>query len=369
MTINVDRNSPPHSYSPEKETLLSPRSIPFPEAEKPEEGLKNRSIARRKSIISTQGAGGIKMAFYHGRVERVKQMQAKVTQLKTSKESEEAIALAVKDLAKETESLKQSLQEFIGNIKDLAKIIDDDPHTAIEIINISDTYFKEWGYEAANTILQNCPESTVRKLIRAYLYKEIAETKEPNTLFRFTQTTLGHLVGLFQYKYLHTFLQQRLDQILTKCIFHKKVGTIGRKDFALTFVNQSKAKEQTLRVIKKIKQYLQKNRLPEPLSDMYRTLHAEMEQKYPTLGLGRIASLFFLQGINPAISVGTERFQLGNIKYHPQDEANAIVIAKVMQSIVNNSCPTGELFTEINADFIAHEQGKVEEIARLLINS
>src|SRR5262249_49218782 len=155
-------------------------------------------------------------------------------------------------------------------------------------------------------------------------------------------------------KHLQAILQQKLDKILSKSIFHKKVGTIGRKEggFSLTYVHQTKAKAQTLCIIQKLKNHLQKSHLPEPLSDMYHTVYQDIEQKHPHLGLGRIASLFFLQAINPAISSGTKRFQLGDIEYRPEDEGNAVVIAKVMQSLVNHSCPSGELFAEINAAFI-----------------
>ncbi|MCE5317606.1 MAG: hypothetical protein LLG04_09655 [Parachlamydia sp.] len=367
--MNIEGNrTPPSGGSPEKEKTLSPRNLPLPTNPEAASEEKVRTIARRKSIISTQSIG-IKMAFYHGRVERVKQVQERVAQMQKETASPDQINREKETLERETASLKQSLQEFIGNVKELEKVIDEEPHTAVEIIQISDTYFKEWNYEAANTLLQSCPEATIAKLVKAYLHKEVNDTKEPNTLFRSTGTTLGHLVGLYQNKHLNAYLQKRLDQILSKCIFHKRVGSIGTKEsgLALRFVNQTKAKEQTLRLISKLKNHLQKSRLPEPLRNLYRTAYAEVENKHHGIGLGRIASLFFLQVINPAISQGTKHCHLGEIEYGEKDEGNAVVIAKVLQSIVNHSCPTGELYAEINAAFIDKEQVKVEEIARLLL--
>lgn len=71
--------------------------------------------------------------------------------------------------------------------------------------------------------------------------------------------------------------------------------------------------------------------------------------------------------INPAISSGTKRFNLGEIEYKKQDEGNAVVIAKVMQSIVNRQCPAGDFYNSIDAAFIERAQADVEMIARLLL--
>lgn len=160
MNISEKLSTPSIPNSPEKDKSLSPRYISFPEQEKTsEEGSKGKSIARRRSFISTQGAIGIKRAFYHGRVERVKQLQESVAHLKKQSERE-ALLLAEKDLAREIELLKKSLQDFIANTKELTSVIEEEPQTAVKIIQISDTYFKEWSQDAAKNRFQTFSERT-----------------------------------------------------------------------------------------------------------------------------------------------------------------------------------------------------------------